>query len=337
MQKYKNFCAANRDGGVLEGNEMKRIAKYFKQESGQALVIVAVSLVALLGITAFSVDLGGAYNAKAKLQAAADAAALAGAQDLPATATAESTAMDYAQKNGADISNNGTVVTFPDLGKHLIEVVCTKQYDFLFARVLGIDSKQIVVRAVATSEAPWVHDALPFMNLDDNYLADPNMTLWEKTTHAGDDEKLWPLDTNKVDAEYEITQTNGFYSCKLVDMEDGFALKSGITSSDQKEIEGVVQQYVGQYVYVLSLDATKAGLIDPNLNYDNKQNISTHDVVLLKCKLVSYNFSTGVSDADFGIHLEYTGESYPFDKVLDGTADVPDINSGGKPIIKLVQ
>ena len=42
-----------------------------------------VALVALLGIGAFAIDVGYAYYAKRQLQSATDAAALAGAQDLP--------------------------------------------------------------------------------------------------------------------------------------------------------------------------------------------------------------------------------------------------------------
>ena len=68
-------------------------------ERGQILPIVAVALVALLGIAAFSIDVGYAYYAKRQIQAATDSAALAGAQDLPDTATAFATAADYAAAN----------------------------------------------------------------------------------------------------------------------------------------------------------------------------------------------------------------------------------------------
>ena len=44
---------------------------------------MALALVALLGIAAFAIDVGYAYYAKRQLQSATDAAALAGAQDLP--------------------------------------------------------------------------------------------------------------------------------------------------------------------------------------------------------------------------------------------------------------
>ena len=79
---------------------MKKLLNKFREERGQAMVIVALSLVVLLGATALSVDVGMQFNTKAKLQAAADAAALAGAQDLPKPydpqnfATAKSTALN---------------------------------------------------------------------------------------------------------------------------------------------------------------------------------------------------------------------------------------------------
>ena len=57
-------------------------------ERGQILAVVALALVALLGVCAFAIDVGYAYYAKRQLQSATDAAALAGAQDLPVAATA---------------------------------------------------------------------------------------------------------------------------------------------------------------------------------------------------------------------------------------------------------
>ena len=68
-------------------------------ERGQILPIVALALVALLGIAAFAIDVGYAYYAKRQLQSATDAAALAGAQDLPTVATAIATATSYAAAN----------------------------------------------------------------------------------------------------------------------------------------------------------------------------------------------------------------------------------------------
>ena len=70
-----------------------------RAEHGQILPLVALALVALLGIGAFSIDVGFAYYAKRQLQSATDAAALAGAQDLPNATTAIATATTYAAAN----------------------------------------------------------------------------------------------------------------------------------------------------------------------------------------------------------------------------------------------
>ena len=68
-------------------------------ERGQVLPLMALVLVVLLGISAFAVDIGYAYYAKRQLQSTADAAALAGAQDLPSIPTAIATATDYVGYN----------------------------------------------------------------------------------------------------------------------------------------------------------------------------------------------------------------------------------------------
>ena len=68
-------------------------------QRGQILPIVALALVGLLGVAAFSIDVGYAYYAKRQLQAAVDSAALAGAQDLPSSTLAPATALTYFKDN----------------------------------------------------------------------------------------------------------------------------------------------------------------------------------------------------------------------------------------------
>jgi len=68
-------------------------------DRGQILPIMTLVLIALLGIGAFGIDVGYAYYAKRQLQSATDAAALAGAQDLPSVTTAKTTAATYATAN----------------------------------------------------------------------------------------------------------------------------------------------------------------------------------------------------------------------------------------------
>jgi len=127
---------------------MKKLMKIVKNEDGQVLVLMALFLTVLLGFAALTIDIGMVYVTKAKLQNTADAAALAGAQDLPNTSTAKSTAIYYAGQNGVQASE--TTPTAPYNGDSTkIEVVCTKTVSYTFARVLGFTQSDVSERAVA--------------------------------------------------------------------------------------------------------------------------------------------------------------------------------------------
>src|SRR5207249_7238600 len=76
-----------------------------RNDNGQATVITVVFLVVLLGMAALVLDIGSWYRADRSTQSTADAAALAGAQQLPQdTATARSLALQYAGKNGGGVT-----------------------------------------------------------------------------------------------------------------------------------------------------------------------------------------------------------------------------------------
>jgi hypothetical protein len=76
-----------------------------RDESGAILVITAMVLVVLLGVSALALDIGAAHVQERKIQNGADASALAAAQDLPATsgsaqlATAVADAQNVAAQN----------------------------------------------------------------------------------------------------------------------------------------------------------------------------------------------------------------------------------------------
>jgi Flp pilus assembly protein TadG len=58
----------------------------FKQDRGQTLVLLALLLIVVISVAGLVIDLGYAYHAQRQLQASADAAATAGALDLPNSA-----------------------------------------------------------------------------------------------------------------------------------------------------------------------------------------------------------------------------------------------------------
>ena len=110
-------------------------ARLARREDGAVLVVVALTMAVLLGFSALVIDMGALYLEKSRLQSALDAAALAGAQELPDTAGAASAARKYYAANGCDAA--GLSVTFPDAET----ITCSGEQTVqtTFARVLGVE------------------------------------------------------------------------------------------------------------------------------------------------------------------------------------------------------
>ena len=75
--------------------------KIFAERKGAVAAMVALALPAMLGFGALAVDVGSLYVNRTQLSAMADAAVLAGAQELPKNPDqATVMAKDYAGRNG---------------------------------------------------------------------------------------------------------------------------------------------------------------------------------------------------------------------------------------------
>ena len=101
----EKFFIIRESGAVRRVVLIEKDDKTRKKEDGEALVLFALLMVVLMGIAALVIDVGGGNVTKSKLQNAADAAALAGAQDLPNASNAENTAKNNAELNGVDQSS----------------------------------------------------------------------------------------------------------------------------------------------------------------------------------------------------------------------------------------
>src|SRR3990172_5375082 len=62
--------------------QFRTLVEHFRQERGQAIVMVAMSMVFIAGFLALTLDAGYAYAQRRKIQNAADAAAQAAARIL---------------------------------------------------------------------------------------------------------------------------------------------------------------------------------------------------------------------------------------------------------------
>jgi len=128
--------------------------------------------VVLLGSAALVIDVGRAYLAKRHLQASADAAATAGALELPDPVAAVDYAENYSGRDGAKNDNNKlpSVTTAvqtkclslaPCSPVNAVVVEQTTVVPTIFAKVLGIDS--FTIRAKATACSPCSSRPLDIM------------------------------------------------------------------------------------------------------------------------------------------------------------------------------
>jgi Flp pilus assembly protein TadG len=134
-------------------------------ERGQILPVVTLALIALLGVGAFAIDVGFAYYAKRQLQSATDAAALAGAQDLPNASTAIATATSYATANTpANLSGFNFTYTTKCTATAIIATGCnaavnpnalvvtgTASTNTWFAKIFGLSHFDVTAKANACS------------------------------------------------------------------------------------------------------------------------------------------------------------------------------------------
>ena len=132
---------------------MKKILKGLrKREEGAVLVLVALMLTVLLGITALAVDFGIAYYQKQKLQGACDSAALAAATVLPDTTQARNLAYEYMGENGFSSSPSDVIVEFEGSPATKVRVTSTYTFDTTFGRILGTDEIDVTCHAAAGSK-----------------------------------------------------------------------------------------------------------------------------------------------------------------------------------------
>jgi hypothetical protein len=115
------------------------------------VVLMAVSMVALCALAGFAVDVGLLYHQHRKQQAVADAAALAGAYDLPGnTGSATSDAQSNASTNGGSTSSISYSTQY--LPNDTITVQAKTTAATTFLKIFGISSVNVKATAVARAE-----------------------------------------------------------------------------------------------------------------------------------------------------------------------------------------
>jgi hypothetical protein len=130
-----------------------RMRRRLAGEHGASAVLLALLMVPLLGFAAIAVDVGALYAEKAKLQVAADAAALAVAADCARGACGD---MQATAQSLVTANLGGATAAPPVLGTNPPSVTVTgnQPTEHWFAPVLGHDSTEVSATAVVGWGAP---------------------------------------------------------------------------------------------------------------------------------------------------------------------------------------
>lgn len=150
---------------------MRRLSRHLlllkQDQKGGVLILVAASLIMLLGMTALVVDIGQLYVVRRQMVSAADGAALAGAvtgENNPNKPKTRAIAKHYAEENGAEGFNEEKDVYFYGEGDdETISVRVKKEVDYTFARVLGLGNSTNVGAIASAKKGPG-NPLVPFVD-----------------------------------------------------------------------------------------------------------------------------------------------------------------------------
>jgi hypothetical protein len=124
-----------------------------RDDRGTAVVMFVLLFTALVAFGALAYDFGSWYRAQRNLQSAADAAALAAAQDLPNTATASTTATNYATNNvSGSTALKSWTPTFPTTST--IDIRLERHVPGTFAKLVGVTGLDVGAHSRAQVGSP---------------------------------------------------------------------------------------------------------------------------------------------------------------------------------------
>ena len=126
-----------------------------RRQDGQAAFVTVAAVLGLLGMAALVLDVGSWFRTQRRLQATADAAALAGAQALPgAPSNASQLAVQYGNTNGGGVLGSNVAITSTNSSNDTISVQAKTQDPTFFSKVFGINLVDINASAKALVGTP---------------------------------------------------------------------------------------------------------------------------------------------------------------------------------------
>jgi Flp pilus assembly protein TadG len=153
------------------------------RECGQTIVLITVFMLSLLGAAALAIDVGNLYSNKRQVQAAADAAALAGASQLGvSTAAAQAAASATYAKNGNGSDSVTVTIVTKSTANDSVQVSATRSAPTFFAKVFGWSSANVTASAQASIESYTTYassgNLMPWGVMKGNYVSGNSYTIY---------------------------------------------------------------------------------------------------------------------------------------------------------------
>ncbi len=121
----------------------------WNNERGQSLVLFAAGLAAFCGLVGMAVDIGQVVYTRTDLQKVADAAAMAGAQDLPSASGATYSANSFVAQNGDEDTTATVSISQSYSSNDTITVTARKRVNYTFLKVIGLGGADVTASASA--------------------------------------------------------------------------------------------------------------------------------------------------------------------------------------------
>ena len=132
--------------GIEEGEPVRRLLYFHKDQRGSSLAIVGIALAGLLAMTGLVIDMGTVYVTKTQLQKAANAAALSSAQELThIESEVRRIALEVLALHGEE---NSLLEQTVEMGQS-VTVRLNRRVPLLFSGIFGFDDTPVEVKAKA--------------------------------------------------------------------------------------------------------------------------------------------------------------------------------------------
>jgi len=224
---------------------MKTWNEWIKQSTqGQSLVMVAILLVALIGMLSLTLDGGHAYLQRRAAQTAADAGALAGARELCETHDANlavNRALEYA------IDRNGALEAVVNVNEGVVTVEAYITFSTFFGRILS--RAEITAAAIAAAQCVPAGGAVNILPVAWNCPAE----YW-----STEDGQIYNCDFNEYGSEEDISTHYIIMNSDKLGDETNYCISDGGTVDCDMDGDGDDELLVGGNRSWLDLNGAEA-------------------------------------------------------------------------------